>query len=103
MSGKYNLNDNVNDSFEFEVGGYTYVTSYPTMEQIEQLQDIMKDIEDKKAKGEKVDDEEGLSWMYQFIKPLNPESPPIGEVMKKQNVRVLRNFNKMLRTEFGVE
>lgn len=103
MSGKYNLNDNVNDYFEFEVGGYTYKMLYPTMEQVEKLQALITESEEKKASGEKTDDQAITEWMYDFITPLDADSPSISEIMGKQNIRVMRNFNTMFITEFSVK
>ena len=79
----YNLNDNVNDSFEFEVGGHKFQTKYPTMEELEELQKLVTSPEETDG---------AMNWMYKFITPVAASGPKIDEVMKKQNVRVIRNF-----------
>ena len=88
----YNLNDNVSDSFEFEVGGHKYEMVYPTLEDAQKVQKLVED-----ADG---DAQKSLEPIYKFIKPKG-ESPNISSVMKKQNVRVLQNFKKMMEAEFG--
>lgn len=86
----HNLNDNVTESFQFELDGKTYTMKYPTMEELEAVQDIVKKEEDS----DKV-----MDYMYGFI----TGEPDIKKTLKKQNIKVIQNFNKMVRTEFGIE
>lgn len=90
----YNLSDNVNDSFRFEVGGIKYEMRYPIVEELENLQELLAD----EKNTDKVQSE-----FYKFITPIDATSPPITDIMKKQTIRVLKNFNDMLRAEFGTE
>jgi hypothetical protein len=87
----YNLTDNVNESFEFTIGGVAY-----TMQEM-----VEKNQKDEKA-GKEVDEKEVNSYMYTFITPKEAESPSIEEILKKQNIKVLQNFNTMFKTEFGI-
>lgn len=100
----YNLNDNVNDDFPFEVSGIQYKMRYPLVEEIEKMQEMVAASELKKLKNEDTteDDEELNAWLYAFITPVKEESPSIEDTMKKQNVKVLQNFTKMFKTEFGM-
>lgn len=98
----YNLTDNVNESFEFTIGGVAYTMRYPLVEEIETLQEMVeKNQKDEKA-GKEVDEKEVNSYMYTFITPKEAESPSIEEILKKQNIKVLQNFNTMFKTEFGI-
>ena len=46
MASKYNLNDNVNESFAFNVGGLEWTMLYPLTEELEEILEA-------KAKGKK--------------------------------------------------
>lgn len=93
----YNLNDNVQDYFEFILGGHTYKMKYPTVEETETVQKLLKDAQ------EKGDTSEILLQMYQFISSDDEKAPPIAEALKKQNIKVIQNFNEMIKTEFSTE
>lgn len=103
----YNLTDNVEDKFEFELRGKKYAMRYPITEEVEALQEKNnKLIEAQKA--EKVDKElvamlgdELEGFIYGFIEPIGHEEK-IKDVLLKENVRVLRNFNTMIRTELSL-
>lgn len=102
MSNIHSLNDNVSDSFTFEVGGHQYKMIYPTLEQVEELQKLVTENESKKE-GDATDDTTPMDWMYKFISPIDETAPPIKETMKKQNIRVMANFSNMVKTEFGLD
>lgn len=115
----YNLTDNVNDSFTFEVNGVAYSMRYPLVEQIEEMQDMVTATEDVQREIDRLKREnqetQGLEeklrkqnedlndWMYTFIDPVKEDSPAIKETMKKMNVKVLQNFQTMFKTEFGIQ
>jgi len=93
----YNLNDNVKDNFEFNLGGFLYQMRYPTVEETEGIQDAFK-------KAEKADNpEEVLKIVYGFISSTDEKAPDFAETLKKQNIKVMQNFNTMIKTEFGGE
>lgn len=98
----YNLNDNVEDSFEFQVDGHRYRMRYPTMEELETIQDAAREQTEKVKNGETVNDSEVTDMVYAYISSVD-DAPPISGVIKKQSVRVIRNFQKMFKTEFGIE
>lgn len=91
----YNLNDNVAESFEFILGGFTYKMKYPTVEETEAVQAVLQEAEKSK------DTSKVLEQMYQFISSDNKEAPAIGDILKKQSIKVIQNFNEMIKTEFG--
>lgn len=98
-----NLNDNVEDSFPFEAGGHQYRMTYPTLEEIEQLQSMIRESQTKITSGEMPEDDgDFMEWTYKFISPVDESSPHIRETMKKQNIRVAVNYTEMLKTEFGI-
>lgn len=100
----YNLTDNVNESFEFSISGVKYNMRYPLMSELETAQrlseerELTEDAEKKVEIGKKLE-----GFMYQFISPVDSASEKIDEVMKKQNLKVLQNFNTMIQTEFGIK
>lgn len=80
---------------------------YPLVEEIEGMQVL---IDEQKAATESDDSnkvEEANkkleNFMYDFISPINEEDESIRSVLKKQNVRVMQNFNKMVKAELGLE
>lgn len=107
MSYEYDITDNVDKDFNFKVEGKVYIVTYPLMEDIEQLQNIA----DKQREAQKEKDEElskSLSkelegFIYNFIRPESEEGEDIRSVMKRQNILVVRNFNKMIQKQFGIE
>lgn len=87
----YNLNDNVNENFGFEVGGHSYLMRYPSVEEIEGLQKVIKESEN--------DTEKILDYVYAFVSA-DEGTPPLKDVMRKQNVKVMVNFTNMIKSEF---
>lgn len=98
----YNLTDNVNESFEFSIGGVAYIMRYPLVEEMETLQRMAEELERDQKAGKETDEKEINAYMYKFITPKESESPSIEEIMKTQNIKVLQNFKMMFQTEFGL-
>lgn len=108
----YNLSDNVEDSFNFdftdkETGKkLKYTMRLPITEEVEQVQEISTQLQT--AQDEKrEDDVKNLSkkletFLYGFISPVEHETP-IEETLSKQNIRVMRNFNSMIKTELSIQ
>lgn len=102
----YNLSDNVQDNFTFELRDKKYVMRYPITEEVENIQSLTALIEE--AATAKNDDEvkslsnqlEGV--LYGFITP-EGHDVPIKKALQKENIRVMRNFNKMIRTELAIQ
>lgn len=85
----YNLDEGINESFEFILGGHTYKMRYMTTEEMIELQKLEND---PKAQTE-------------FIKPYitgDEGAPDIADVMNKMTVPQLKRFNEMMKTEFDV-
>lgn len=85
----YNL-DEVQESFKFTIGGHAYTMRYPTTEEVQETAEIK-------------DPEKQTAWLYGFISPDTGEAPAIEDAIKKVNVKVLQNFNNMIKTEFSSE
>lgn len=107
MSQRINLNDNVDDRFPFSVGGYDYDLRYPTLQELEPIVNLSNDRKialdagdnDKVAEIDKKMDEA----FYGFIVPANADQPPIKDVLKTQNMKVVNAFNKMIQEQLAVE
>lgn len=85
----YNLNENVKESFEFTLGEFTYKMTYPTTEEIEDLQKI----KDEEKRGKEI---------FKFISTEVENAPDIESALKKYNIKVMQNFVKMIQSEMGV-
>ena len=102
----YNLTDNVQDSFTFDIDGKRYSFRYPTTAEIEEAQTLSTKIEE--AQKEEREDElkeatkrlEG--FIYAFISPEGHDMP-VQEALKSENIRVMRNFNRMVKTELSIQ
>lgn len=102
----YNISDNVQDTFNFESHGLKYVMRYPMTSEIEEMQEMSRQIVEA-DKDEREDDVKSLSkkmedYTYSFIEPDGHETP-IREALKKENVRVMRNFSRMLKAELSIQ
>jgi hypothetical protein len=87
----YNLDESVNEGFEFILGGHTYKMRYPTTEEIQKGQEF------------KDNSPEQMDWLYSFISCDDKDAPLIKDAMKKVNVIKLQKFATMLKTEFTGE
>ncbi len=103
----YNITDNVKKEFDFSVDGAVYWAAYPTMEQVEELQEVVA----RQKKAEEANEEDvqkeladkAGDFIYDLIRPENEDQESIKTVMKRQNIVAIRNFNKMIAKEFGLE
>lgn len=105
MSQKqYNLTDNVNDGFKFDIRGKVFFMKYPTTEEIEELQRMAEESKEASNKGEgAVEKSDAVQeYMYQFISPVEHETP-IREALRTENLKVLQRFNAMIKAEFSLE
>jgi hypothetical protein len=101
----YDLSDNVDETFPFQVEGKKYVMRYPLTSEVDKIQDFSAKIEEA-TKEERTDEAKELGdklqdFIYNFITPVDHEEP-IKEVLERQNVRVMRNFNRMMKTELSI-
>jgi len=99
-------NDDVQETFSFVLSkGLKYEMAYPTMEELENLQELniklreLTEAKDNDA-AKKVGKELDVS-LHALIKPVGHETP-LEEALKKENVRVMRNFSKMLQHELSI-
>lgn len=101
----YNLTDNVNETFEFSLRDKKYTMKYPTTDELENVQKLnqeladAEDAKDKERAERAAEQVEGL--LYGFIQPVGHETT-IKEALKNENIRVLKNFNTMIRTEISL-
>lgn len=85
----YNLDENIEEYFEFIVGGNTYKMKYPTTDELE----VIQKIDDQTKQGEA---------MLGFISAVTEDAPDILEAMKDKNVQVTKRFRDMIATEIGM-
>ena len=106
MSTRTNLNDNVNDCFPFTIGGVDFDLKYPTLEELEPIQNINTQREKAIAEKELVKvaelDDQLENIFYGFIKPVDGTSS-IKDVLKKQPFPVVKKFNEMVKTQLSVD
>ncbi len=101
----YNLTDNVNETFEFQLRDMKFEMKYPTTDELEKVQKLNQELAEAdeakdKTRVERVNEQlEGL--LYSFITPVGHETA-IKDALKKENIRVLKNFNTMIRTEISL-
>jgi hypothetical protein len=86
----HDLDKNAAESFEFILAGSKYSFRYPNTEEITAAQKL------------KEGSDEQMEWLYGFITPAEG-SPAIKEALGKANVKVLQNFQRMLKSEFSIE
>lgn len=104
--GNYNLTDNVQDKFEFVLYEKKYEMRYPNTEEIEKIQEVTTEL--SQAEDEKRNDDvksigkQLEAMLYDFITPVEHETP-LAEVMKKANIKVIKNFNTMIKTELAIQ
>ncbi len=104
MSQKmYNLTDNVNDGFKFDVRGKVFFMKYPTTEEIEELNRMTEESKSSGTTSEVSleDNQKVQEYMYSFISPVDHDTP-IRDAMKTENLKVLQRFNAMVKAEFSV-
>ena len=103
QSKMYNLTDNVNDGFKFDIRGKVFFMKYPTTEEIEELQKMTDESKSSSKDGEvsAEQNQQVQEYMYQFISPVEHDTP-IREALKHENLKVLQRFNQMVKAEFSV-
>lgn len=99
----YNLSDNVNDNFSFSLRGNKYVMRYPKTGELEEIQSLtarLEQVEPESEEAQEINKKLGDS-IYQFISP-DGHDIQIKDALKEENVKVLQNFNLMIKTEMSV-
>lgn len=103
MSSRVNLNDNLAEAFPFTIGGKDYDLKYPTLEELEPIQELtaqrneLGDGADTKELDAKLEEA-----FYALIVPVGHDTP-IQDVLKKQPFNVVKAFNKMLTEQLSAE
>lgn len=103
--GQYNLTDNVQESFNFVIRDKKYVMRYPRTVEVEAIQQLTAELQEATDDNNK-ELVETLSTklenqLYGLITPEDHETP-IKEALKSENIRVIRNFNTMIKTELSI-
>lgn len=103
---EYNITDNVNDGVKFDIRGKKFFLRYPLVDEVEELQRLADELQtSEKSEDESVRQEKSKqleSYIYNFVDPIEHDTP-IKEALSKENIIALRNFNRMIKTEFSVE
>ena len=106
MANNYALTDNVNEGFTFDLRGNKYFMRYPITEEVEKLQEVSAKVQEAQ-KNDDSDEVKRLNseledFIYGFITPEGHQTP-IKEALAKENIRVMRNFNTMIKTELSIQ
>lgn len=91
MSDVHNLNEGVLEYFEFVVNGAKYKFRQLNTLEMDQLQKVNDTKDDKKI----------MEFITSFVTKDTPETPEFSETYKTMTIPVLKNFFKMLATEFS--
>ena len=109
MSSRVDLNSNIEEVFQFTVGGLDYDLKYPTLEEMEPIQEISQKREAKVRENtpeatEAVAelDNQLTEAFYKFIVPVGHDTP-IADTLKKQTFPVVRAFNKRILEQLSAE
>jgi len=101
----YNVSDDVQDTFTFEMRGKKYEMRYPRTSEVEEVQTISLELdkaqESKDEKAVKKANDKLEGYLYGFISPVGHELD-IKEALKDENIRVMKNFNTMVKTELSI-
>ena len=90
MSNNYNFDEIQDESPEIILGGQKYQLKYPTIEELEKIQELKTD-------------EERTDAIYSFVQKTEEKQPEFRDVLKKSNIKVMIAFTNMIKKEFGVE
>lgn len=108
QKNKYVLTENTSDGVTFDLRGKQYFLRYPVVSEVETIQDLSQGIDDAEelrksdpeAYKKRTNDLE--DFLYSLISPVDHDTP-IKEALQKENVKVYRNFNTMIKTELSLQ
>lgn len=108
QKNKYTLTENVTDGVVFDLRGHQYFLRYPIVSEVDTIQDLSEGLdeaeklkkEDPEAYKQRSDDLE--NFLYSLISPIEHELN-IKDELQKENVKVYRNFNTMIKTELSLQ
>jgi len=79
--------------------------TYPKVAEVEEIQilsDKLKEAQDEKREDEAKELSKNLEeFFYKFIAPEGHDTP-VKEALEKENIKVMRNFNKMIQAELAI-
>ena len=89
----YNLNENVDEYFDFQINGNIYRMRYPTSEEIRKAQPV--------ETTEALNEGNITGWLHALITPQTEDAQDIEVALQNSNIKVIKNFNHMVASEFG--
>lgn len=107
QKNKYTLTENTTDGVMFDLRGNQYFLRYPVVSEVETIQDLSEGIEDSaQLKKDNPDEykrrnDELEDFLFGLITPVDHELN-IKDELQKENVKVYRNFNTMIKTELSL-
>lgn len=103
MSSYKDLSDNVDDSFTFSLRGKNYEMRYPKTGELEEIQQLNNRYEsiDKTSDEAKEIETELTDVLYKYITPVGHDTK-IKDALRDENIKVLKNFNVMIKAELAV-
>lgn len=108
QANKYSLSDGVVDGVTFDLRGKQYFLRYPIVSEVETIQDLSEGLENAEAlrkedpEAYKAKSVELEDFLYSLIEPVDHETK-IKDALQKENVKVYRNFNTMIKTELSLQ
>lgn len=110
------LTDNVEDGVGFDLRGKEYFLRYPLTHEVEEMKELSDAVAEYQRDVDNADSQEAAepfkekakeagdkleSFIYGLISAVNHETP-IKEALQNENIKVLKNFNTMVRTELSL-
>lgn len=99
------ITDNVESDFGIQIRDKHYIARYPLTEEVEEVQKISTRLKDAENRNDTAEIEtintELMDFIYDLISPEGHEMP-IKDVLKKENIKVLQNFNTVIRKELAI-
>lgn len=103
MSSRVNLNDNTSDVFEFTIGGLDYDLKYPTLGELEPIQELNKERDALEDGADTTDIDKRIEdAFYALISPVG-HTTPIRETLKSQPFNVVKRFNEVIAKQLSAE
>ena len=87
---EYTLDSQVSDGADVILGGHKYRLRFPTLGEVEKLQELKTD-------------EERTEAVYKFVEKTKDDQPDFKELLKNSSIKATQEFGNMIRTEFGIE
>ena len=104
----YILDKDTQDGVTFDLRGLKYFLRYPVVSEVETIQDLSQEIEEAEAERKenpeafKAKSQELEDFLYGLISPIDHDTN-IHDALQKENIKVYRNFNTMIKTELSLQ